>query len=127
MTYKSSPLNNSNKQEQEEETELNTWSPEEDNPTGGVANSTLNLEDAYFKNLYQKSLNSLLKEGYLDSEETRTGVRNIPVGLLSWWRDVVHQESNLSLSKLQRISINHNFGYTRSVIFICNLTAYTAA
>ena len=29
------------------------------------------------------------------------------VGLLSWWRDVVNEEGDISLSKLQRITINH--------------------
>jgi len=54
-----------------------------------------------------KSLRELIMEGYLTSEETRTGVRTFPVGLISWWRDVVNEVGDISLSKLQRVSINH--------------------
>lgn len=102
MTYKTSY---SGEDENEDE---GTWTPEDDDDTATeVDKDAWNLEDAYFKGLYEKSLNDLLREGYLEAEETRTGVKTFPVGLLSWWRDVVHQEDNLSLSKLQRVSINH--------------------
>jgi hypothetical protein len=79
------------------------WVVEEDDFVEG----DWELEDDYFRDLYQQSLKALLGVGYLDSEVTRTGVRTFPVGLLSWWRDVVHSKDKLSLSKLQRISINH--------------------
>ena len=101
MTYRTS---HSDEDENEDE---GIWTPEDDDTTTKTEKDAWNLEDAYFRGLYEKSLNDLLREGYLEAEETRTGVRNFPVGLLSWWRDVVHQEDNLSLSKLQRISINH--------------------
>ncbi len=94
----------------EENEDEGAWIPEDDNDATADTNddkSAWNLEDTHFKGLYQKSLNDLLREGYRDGEETRTGVRTFPVGLLSWWRDSVNQENNLSLSKLQRISINH--------------------
>jgi hypothetical protein len=79
------------------------WSVEEDDSTEG----DWQLEDRYFRDLYKQSLKELIGTGYLDSEETRTGVKTFPVGLLSWWRDMVHAKDKLSLSKLQRISINH--------------------
>lgn len=66
------------------------------------------LEEAHIEDLYNQPLSKLLKLGYhgYGGEETRTGVKTLPIGLLSWWRDIANQE-NISLSKLQRISINH--------------------
>lgn len=71
-----------------------------------ASESSWQLEEAEFKNLYKRPLRELIKQGYCVSEETRTGVKTFPIGLLSWWRDVANQE-NISLSKLQRVSINH--------------------
>lgn len=64
------------------------------------------LEKAQIKDLYKQPLRELLHFGYYGGEETRTGVKTFPIGTLSWWRDVANQ-AGISLSKLQRITINH--------------------
>jgi hypothetical protein len=64
------------------------------------------LEDAELRDLYEKPLRELITIGYCAGEESRIGVRSFPTALLSWWRDVSN-EKGISLSKLQRITINH--------------------
>lgn len=56
--------------------------------------------------LYSKSLDEVIKYGYVGSNVTRTGVGTFPVGLISWWRDIANNHG-FSLSKVQRITIMH--------------------
>ena len=84
-----------------------SWSTESTEEEFPITEEDWKLDDAYFRDLYEKSLTELIQEGYLEGEVDRIGVRTLPVGLLSWWRELVDRESKLSLSKLQRISINH--------------------
>lgn len=90
--------------EDEDDEEHGNWETENENLFSA---GHWQLKDAEIRALYAKSLRELIKVGYSAGEETRTGVRSFPVGLLSWWRDVVNEEGNISLSKLQRITINH--------------------
>ncbi|GAG13858.1 unnamed protein product, partial [marine sediment metagenome] len=80
--------------------ESSDWSTEEEEFP--ASEEAWNLDNAYFKNLYEEPLSKLIQEGYPESEVDRIGVRTLPVSLLSWWRELADQESKLSLSKLQR-------------------------
>lgn len=90
--------------EDEGESKSSTWDTEDEQH---ASKFSWEPEKAELHELYNKSLRELIKVGYSAGEETRTGVRSFPVGLLSWWRDVIAEEGDISLSKLQRITINH--------------------
>lgn len=83
-------------------TRRNDWSTEDEE-----IGDSWKLDDAEIKKLYEKTLDELIELGYAEGQVSRIPIRSFPLGLRSWWNYVINVKSDLSLSKLHRITFSH--------------------